>query len=78
MLKDKEDALALAKKQYDETSKQPAARVRTGPNPVWQSLDTQLQQTEALVQQSQAVADTWKQRLSWSRRARPSQHRAKR
>jgi polysaccharide biosynthesis protein PslE len=63
LLKDKEDALALAKKQYEETSKQPAARVRTGPNPVWQSLDTQLQQTEALVQQSQAVVDTWQQRL---------------
>ncbi len=63
LLKDKEEALALAKKQYEETSKQPAARVRTGPNPVWQSLDTQLQQTEALVQQSQAVVDTWQQRL---------------
>ena len=64
LLKDKEDALNLAKQQYQETSKQPAARVRTGPNSVWQTLDTQLQQTEALVQQAQAIVDTWKGRLT--------------
>ena len=41
---------------------------RTGPNPVWQSLDTQLQQTEALVQQSQGSSRRGSNGSSWSRR----------
>jgi polysaccharide biosynthesis protein PslE len=64
VLKDKEAALDLAKKQYADLAKESAARVRTGPNPVWQSIKTQLEQTEAAVAQSQAITDVWKDRLS--------------
>jgi len=64
LLQDKEQALELARQQYQQLTSSPGKRVRSGANPVHQTIETQLKQTEAQVASSQATVDSWRQRLA--------------
>ena len=64
LLADRKQALDLAKQQYEDLTKAPTARDRTGPNPVHETLETQLKQAEASLASSKSVAESWHSRLA--------------
>ncbi|HUK57682.1 MAG TPA: hypothetical protein VLV50_00520 [Stellaceae bacterium] len=63
LLKDREEAVALAEQQYNQIAKSSGARVVTGANPVHQTIETQWKQAQTQLAADQAVADTWRARV---------------
>ena len=63
LLKDAKDAVDLARNAYQKSVKSPAARVRTGVNPVFQEIEKQLALTEADLAARQAMINSWTREL---------------
>ena len=63
LLKDAKDAVDLARNAYQKSTKSPAARVRTGVNPVFQEIEKQLALTEADLAARQAMINSWTREL---------------
>jgi uncharacterized protein involved in exopolysaccharide biosynthesis len=63
LLQDARAAVDLARQNFETTAKSPAGRVRSGVNPVRQTLETQLRQTEADLAAEQAATVQWQDNL---------------
>lgn len=59
MVVDARGAVELARSQFNDIANASTTRVRSGVNPVYQSLETQLKQTEASLAAEQASVDQW-------------------
>jgi len=63
LLQDARAEVDLARQNFETIAKSPAGRVRSGANPVRQTLETQLRQTEADLAAEQAATEQWQDNL---------------